>query len=184
MIFNKLKIIKSPDYDPIRDTLKAIPYLLKYLTHIVILLEIALLTNLIPKTPYTIFNIFFLQVLVSIISFYFIYINPQTLILEVPNQTVIAKPATLKEVDIFSHQIPLLIMIYLYYNYIKLPISQATTLTQAQATLLKPKIDYNIIIPFMIFYIIIVDIKKLYKLNYTQLLVSLLLTILLFKFIL
>ena len=177
MVFPELNIIKSPNYHPVKDTIRAIPHLLKYLTHIVLLLEISLLLNIIPRNPYTIYNILFLQILVSITSFYFIYISPKTLVLNTPNQKVIAKPSKLRQLDVFTHQIPLLIMLYFYYNYVKLPILQ-------NQTIIKPKINYNIMIPFIILYITIVDVKKLYKISYTPLLMSLLLTILIFKFIL
>lgn len=186
MGFPELNVIKSPNYHPIRDTIRAIPHLLKYLTHIVILLVFGLVTNIIPRTPYTIYNILFIQILVSITSFYFIYINPKTLVLKTPNQKVIAKPNKLKQLDIFTHQIPLIIMLYLYYSYIKLPIiNNLTPLTSlTPQTITKPKINYNIIITFIILYMTIVDVKKLYKISYTPLLMSLLLTILIFKFIL
>ena len=184
MTFPELNIIKSPNYHPIRDTIRAIPHLLKYLTHIVILLVFGLITNIIPRTPYTIYNILFLQILVSITSFYFIYINPKTLVLKTPNQKVIAKPNKLKQLDIFTHQIPLIIMLYLYYSYIRLPIINNLTSQTSLTTLTKPKINYNIMITFIILYITIVDVKKLYNLSYTPLLMSLLLTILIFKFIL
>ena len=178
MVLPELNVIKSPNYHPIRDTIRAIPHLLKYLTHIVILLVFGLVTNIIPRTPNLIYNILFLQILVSITSFYFIYISPKTLVLKTPNQKVIAKPNKLRQLDVFTHQIPLLIMLYLYYIYIKLPI------IQNQTSLITPKINYNIMIPFIILYITIVDVKKIYNLSYTPLLMSLLLTILIFKFIL
>lgn len=183
MVFPELNIIKSPNYHPVKDTIRAIPHLLKYLTHIVLLLEISLLLNIIPRNPYTIYNILFLQILVSITSFYFIYISPKTLVLNTPNQKVIAKPSKLRQLDVFTHQIPLIIMLYLYYSYIKLPIAQNQTPITPQ-TIIKPKINYNIMIPFIILYMTIVDVKKLYKISYTPLLMSLLLTILIFKFIL
>ena len=76
MVFLELNVIKSPHYHPIRDTIRAIPHLLKYLTHIVILLVFGLVINIIPRTPYIIYNILFLQILVSITSFY-LYISIQ-----------------------------------------------------------------------------------------------------------
>ena len=61
-----------------------------------------------------------------------------------------------------------------------------TTMTGMKKTKVEtePKINYNMMIPFIILYITIVDVKKIYNLSYTPLLMSLLLTILIFKFIL
>ena len=82
---------------------------------------------------------------------------------------IIVKEHNLKEFDIFTHQIPLLIMIYLYFKYVR-PKNE--------------KLNLNLIVTFLILYITQIDIKKVYNLNYTPLLISLLLTLILFKFIL
>ena len=117
-------------------------------------------------------NILFLQIIVSVCSSYIIHVHPEKQVIELYNRTVILEKRIMYISDVLFHHIPLLLMLYLYYTRIYLP---------PNINRKNIKLDLPIVIFISIVYSYINDPEKLYKLNYTIILLALAIALLFFR---
>ena len=167
-----LTVIKDEKDSTLKDNFLSIFSGLKYFTIWILIIEYFLLVNIIPHTPKNIMNILFLQIIVSVCSSYIIHVHPEKQVIELYNRTVILEKRIMYIFDILFHHIPLLLMLYLYYTRIYLP---------PNINRKNIKLDLPIVIFISIVYSYINDPEKLYKLNYTIILLALAIALLFFR---
>ena len=169
--FFNLTVIKDKP-STLKDNIISLFIIFRYLTIWVLILEFLLILDIIPQTPNNIYNILFLQVIVSICAFYIVFIYPKKQIIELHNRTIILENRIMYFFDIMFHQIPLIIMLYLYYT----KIYKATNINRKNI-----KLNIPIIVFIGLVYPYINDPIKLYNINYTIILFSLAAALLLFR---
>lgn len=174
IFYNKyfnLTVIKDKP-STLKDNIMSIFYTLRYLTIWVLILELLLILDVIPQTPSNIYNILFLQVIVSICAFYIVYIYPKKQIIELHNRTIILENRIMYLFDLMLHHIPLIFMLYFYYT----KIYKRTDINRKNI-----KLNIPIIIFIALVYPYINDPVKLYRINYTIILFSIAAALLLFR---